>query len=587
VNGTSGTAIAIAAGEDDFCAIQAGTNGVVCWGQGPGIPPSSVDGTSGGAQAIAVGSYRYGCAIQAGTGVVVCWADFQTTHGAETPPLAVDGTLGIATAIALGSDFGLAIVDPCGNGTLDPGEVCDLGVRNGVPGACCTRSCDITATPCNDGNLCTEDYCDPTLGCLHLPAAGSCDDLRVCTTGDLCTAGRCEGTPRPDSDGDQVCDDLDVCSDAVDADLDGIGDACDDCAAVVNRDQLDTDGDGSGDACDPCPSDATDSCDPAQSASSPIGAFGGTVATPDDSVVVTVPPGALAAVTPISVTETSAAVAKFDVGATATVLSVTLGPEGQIFEPPVTVVFRWDDANDDGIVDGSSPALAESGLKVWRNGSLVAGPCDAPAFQPSACTTACCDVESNSWTLQLGGFSEYVLGVVDYTPVPGKKLVIKDKAGDPAGRKLSWVVKSAGIQTPTPGSVGDPTLNGGVFYIANPGSGEADRYELPASGWSGLGNPAGAKGYRYVDRFMTNGPCKTVKVLPGLKARANCKGDRIEFSLDEASQGALTVTLALGQEPAYCTAFGGLVTRDEGAVATPVGQFVAKDAGSPVECPVP
>jgi hypothetical protein len=52
-----------------------------------------------------------------------------------------------------------------------------------------------------------------------------------------------------------------ACSDAVDTDGDGVGDACDVCPSVGNPDQFDTDGDGLGDACDVCPAAA----DPAQS----------------------------------------------------------------------------------------------------------------------------------------------------------------------------------------------------------------------------------------------------------------------------------------------------------------------------------
>src|SRR5207237_803581 len=42
-----------------------------------------------------------------------------------------------------------------------------------------------------------------------------------------------------------------------DADGDGVGDACDDCPGVPDREQSDGDGDGVGDACDPCPGDAS------------------------------------------------------------------------------------------------------------------------------------------------------------------------------------------------------------------------------------------------------------------------------------------------------------------------------------------
>ncbi|WP_223034177.1 MopE-related protein [Hanstruepera marina] len=84
-----------------------------------------------------------------------------------------------------------------------------------------------------------------------------------------------------DSDGDGVCDDLDVCEgfdDMVDSDTDGIPDGCDVCpdsatddndndgvcddldVCIGFDDNIDTDGDGVPDGCDVCPNDATDSC---------------------------------------------------------------------------------------------------------------------------------------------------------------------------------------------------------------------------------------------------------------------------------------------------------------------------------------
>src|SRR5262249_56564345 len=56
------TAAAIAAGYEHSCAIQAGTGAVVCWGNndfGQATPPSSVDGTAGTASAIAAGGAEF------------------------------------------------------------------------------------------------------------------------------------------------------------------------------------------------------------------------------------------------------------------------------------------------------------------------------------------------------------------------------------------------------------------------------------------------------------------------------------------------------------------------------------------------
>lgn len=70
----------------------------------------------------------------------------------------------------------------------------------------------------------------------------------------------CVVPPVPDTDGDNVPDDVDNCAytpnDQADGDGDNVGDACDNCPQTGNSDQADLDLDGIGDACDNCPADA-------------------------------------------------------------------------------------------------------------------------------------------------------------------------------------------------------------------------------------------------------------------------------------------------------------------------------------------
>lgn len=58
-----------------------------------------------------------------------------------------------------------------------------------VPPACTPGSCD-------DGNLCTDDSCAPSQGCVHTPAAAPCDDGSSCTGPDVCQGGSCHGPQR-------------------------------------------------------------------------------------------------------------------------------------------------------------------------------------------------------------------------------------------------------------------------------------------------------------------------------------------------------------------------------------------------------
>src|SRR5881398_2893725 len=138
----------------------------------------------------------------------------------------------------------------CGNGFLDPGEQCDDG--NTLAGDCCSPTCQFepagqacpSATPClagttcdgagvcgggtptlaacndgnacttadtcaggvcvggsapncSDGNVCTDDACDPATGCVNTPNTAACTDGNACTTADTCAGGVCVGGPPP------------------------------------------------------------------------------------------------------------------------------------------------------------------------------------------------------------------------------------------------------------------------------------------------------------------------------------------------------------------------------------------------------
>ena len=59
---------------------------------------------------------------------------------------------------------------------------------------------------CQDENPCTDDSCDPGIGCVHTPNQAPCNDGDVCTTTDTCADGACAGGPA------LVCDDANVCN---------------------------------------------------------------------------------------------------------------------------------------------------------------------------------------------------------------------------------------------------------------------------------------------------------------------------------------------------------------------------------------
>ncbi|MBM4355008.1 MAG: hypothetical protein FJ109_14685, partial [Deltaproteobacteria bacterium] len=86
---------------------------------------------------------------------------------------------------------------------------CDDGNPCTEDDTCSAAKCKGTKpTPCSDGNLCTDDTCDPNIGCVNTPNASPCDDGDKCTWGDKCGNGKCKpGTPFECNDGNVCTDD--------------------------------------------------------------------------------------------------------------------------------------------------------------------------------------------------------------------------------------------------------------------------------------------------------------------------------------------------------------------------------------------
>jgi hypothetical protein len=167
---------------------------------------------------------------------------------------------------------------------------------------------------------------------------------------------------------------------------------------------------------------------------------------------------------------------------------------------------------------------------------------------------------------------------------PGGKIAVKDNATKPAARKISFTSKSDLWETPAPGP-SDPTVLGAVLHVASHAGTDDLLVTLPASGWKGLGKPAGSKGYAYSDRRRLFGPCTSVTVKPGKSVSAACSGAAIPFTLDEPAQESVRVSLTLGGAATQCMEFGGTVQADRPAVGKKSGLFQAKNAPAPASCP--
>lgn len=113
------------------------------------------------------------------------------------------------------------------NGDCNNNNPCD-GVET------CVNSTCVPGTPivCNDGNPCTDDFCQPNGTCGTANNSRLCNDGNVCTGFDLCMNGVCVGGGGPpdclgddctDCDNNNVRDD---CEELADCDNDTVPDVC-------------------------------------------------------------------------------------------------------------------------------------------------------------------------------------------------------------------------------------------------------------------------------------------------------------------------------------------------------------------------
>ncbi len=85
-------------------------------------------------------------------------------------------------------------------GACDDASACSTGDK------CSDGACVGVAVVCDDKNPCTQDACNPSLGCTSTPADGGlCSDGSVCTVGDVCQGGACLPGATTACDDDNLC----------------------------------------------------------------------------------------------------------------------------------------------------------------------------------------------------------------------------------------------------------------------------------------------------------------------------------------------------------------------------------------------
>jgi hypothetical protein len=150
--------------------------------------------------------------------------------------------------------------NPCGDSVECTEDVCDE--TNDV----CSNI--VIETACDDGDICSQDTCDPEQGCSNIYIDS--DEDGICDAEDKCPDDAYNVcAPCDDQDEDGICDILDPCPQdfenectCKDEDRDSICDVVDRCPMDPNNECTcpDTDSDGVCDGMDVCPTDSTNNC---------------------------------------------------------------------------------------------------------------------------------------------------------------------------------------------------------------------------------------------------------------------------------------------------------------------------------------
>jgi hypothetical protein len=136
---------------------------------------------------------------------------FTDQYGAFFPPTQMIGTRMNDIVITACSD-GNACTDESFDGTIcvfvNNTAPCDDGSACTTNDTCLDGACVGGPPPnCDDGNVCTDDSCNPSTGCVHTDNTAPCSDGSACTTNDRCVSGSCvSGAPAD-------CDDHNDCTD--------------------------------------------------------------------------------------------------------------------------------------------------------------------------------------------------------------------------------------------------------------------------------------------------------------------------------------------------------------------------------------
>ena len=171
-------------------------------------------------------------------------------------------------------------------------------------------------------------------------------------------------------------------------------------------------------------------------------------------------------------------------------------------------------------------------------------------------------------------------GALD-VPLPGKSHQVR-------AAKVAKVAAKAEVPfvLPIAGSAQDPTTSGAELRFFDIGGDGGERtYTLDASGWKGLGKPAGSKGWKYKGKADSTvldrkSACSSV-VLKDRTLKATCKDAGATLTPPYAGPAAVSLGFPAGASASrYCAVFGGEDKKNDAR------QLKRKKSVAPVACPL-
>jgi len=180
----------------------------------------------------------------------------------------------------------------CAMAPVHEGEPCEDQDVCSKSSACQAGECaPVDLIQCDDQNPCTDDRCDPVLGCIFTANEAECDDGNACTSGDRCRDRKCEpGEPvvcdnHVFCDGVETCDPAAGCKPGTPPDCDDQNpctlDACDPVSDQCTHTQLPTAKEGPMGAAT-CSDDVDNDCDGLKDGQDPECQFGLTSVEPPE-----------------------------------------------------------------------------------------------------------------------------------------------------------------------------------------------------------------------------------------------------------------------------------------------------------------